>query len=67
MPQNARSGALSLQPLKRSPAERSLLEYTPHPRGQSEVNTHDNPSSSITLIKLPRFVRQGTVVSNACA
>lgn len=52
--------ALSLQPLKRSPAERSLLEYTPHPRGQSEINTRENPSSSITLIKLPRFVYQET-------
>lgn len=64
MPQNACQGPLSLQPLKRSAAERSLPECTPHPRSQSGVNTPENPPSSIPLITLPRFVCQETVVSN---
>lgn len=64
MPQNTCQGPLSLQPLKRSPAERSLPEYTPHPRSQSGVNPPENPPSLITLITLPRFVCQETVVLN---
>lgn len=61
MPQNACSRSSSLQPLKRSPAERSFLEYPPHPSGQSEVNTRENPPKFHNSDKTSQICMSGNI------